>query len=379
MSAGWTSESVRRFVTVDMRAAVVPWAVARVLVIGTLALARFAFDETGTGAERPVQLGQGLFAWDAAFNRDIAEDGYASLPRSALRFFPLYPLFGRALGFVLVHHTAFALLVIANGSALLFGALLHRLALRETGDRGLAHRAAWFAAVFPVAMVLVMGYAEATFLVFAVGAFLALRSSRFLPAAGLGALAALTRPAGLLLIVPAALEAARGWRGQPLRNLVTRAAAVVAPAVGMGAYLAWVGHTDGDAFLPLRLQSDPSRRGGFDDPFTRSIEAVGDLIDGDRFGSGLHVVWAAVFVALLVVLIRRFPASYSWYAGVSLVVLLSARNLDSFERYAMSTFPFLLALAMVTRPQEAERAAISLSAAGLVGYSVLAFFGVYVP
>jgi hypothetical protein len=379
VSTGWTSESVRRFVTVDLRAAAVPWAVARVLVIGTLALARFAFDEIGTGAERPVQLGQGLFAWDAAFNRDIAEDGYASLPRSALRFFPLYPLLGRALGFILVHHTAFALLVIANGSALLFGALLHRLALRETGDRGLAHRAAWFAAVFPVAMVLVMGYAEATFVLFAVGAFLALRSSHFLPAAGLGALAALTRPAGLLLIVPAALEAARGWRGQPLRNLLTRAAAIVAPAVGMGAYLAWVGHTDGDAFLPLRLQSDPSRRGGFDDPFTRSFEAVGDLIDGDRFGSGLHVVWAAVFVALLVVLIRRFPASYSWYAGVSLVVLLSARNLDSFERYAMATFPFLLALAMVTRPQEAERAAISLSAAGLVGYSVLAFYGVYVP
>jgi hypothetical protein len=379
VNIGLTTSSLRRFVTVDVRAAFLPWAVARVLVVGTLALARFAFDETGTGAERPVQLGQGLFAWDAAFYRDIAEDGYASLPRSALRFFPLYPLLGRALGFVLVHHTAVALLIIANGSALLFGALLHRLAWRETGDRGVAGRAAWFAAVFPVAMVLVMGYAEATFLVFAAGAFLALRTRRFLPAAGLGALAALTRPAGLLLMVPAAIEVARAWRGQPLRNLAARAAAVVAPAIGMGAYLAWVGHTDGDAFLPLRLQSDPSRRGGFDDPFTRSIEAIGDLIEGDRFGSGLHVVWAAVFVALLVVLIRRFPASYSWYAGVSLVVLLSARNLDSFERYAMATFPFLLALAMVTRPREAERAAISLSAAGLVGYSVLAFYGVYVP
>jgi len=386
----------------DVRAALLPWALARVLVVGALALSRFTFDEIGTGAERPVQLDQGLFAWDGAFYRDIAEDGYGSLPQSAYRFFPLYPLLGRVLGFVFLNHTAFALLVVANGSALLFGALLHRLALRETGDRGVARRAAWYAALFPVAMVLVMGYAEATFMLCAVGMFLALRAQRFLPAAALGMLAALSRPAGVFLAVPALVEGLRHWRaqesdgladrspGEPApaagdqrkptkRELAARAGAVVAPGVGMGLYLAWVGWADGDAFLPLRLQSDPSRRGGFDDPITRTIEAVGDIIDGDRFGSGLHILWAAVFVALLVVLIRRMPASYSWYAGVSLLVLLSARNLDSFERYATATFPFLISLALVTKGEQVERGTIALTSAGLVGYSVLAFVGVYVP
>ena len=45
----------------------------------------------------------------------------------------------------------------------------------------------------------------------------------------------------------------------------------------------------------------------------------------------------------------------------------------------MSTFPFLLALAVVTDRDEVERGAVVLAAAGLVGYAVLAFLGVSGP
>ena len=47
--------------------------------------------------------------------------------------------------------------------------------------------------------------------------------------------------------------------------------------------------------------------------------------------------------ALLVVVARRLPGSYTAYASVALVLALSAQNLDSFERYCASTLPFLLA------------------------------------
>jgi hypothetical protein len=135
----------------------------------------------------------------------------------------------------------------------------------------------------------------------------------------------------------------------------------------------------GDAWLPLRIQNDRAHRGGFVDPFTRTFDGIGDLINGDRFGSGLHILWAALFVVLIVVLFRRLPASYGSFAAAMVVVNLSARNLDSFERYAMSAFPLVLAVALVTDRPDVERPALALSAAGLVGYSVLAFLGVYVP
>jgi hypothetical protein len=371
-------DAVREFVRRDLRAALVPWALARVLVVGSLALTRFGVDHLD-GAKRPVQLDQGLFAWDAAFYREIAEHGYGAVGSGALRFFPLVPLLSRWLGFVFLGNDAVALIVIANGSALLFGALVYRLTRLETGNPHTATRAAWFAAILPPAMVLVLGYAEATFMLLSVAMFLALRTRRFGWAIPFGVLAGLTRPVGVLLAVPAAIEAARTWRGASLRDRATRIAAVVAGPVGSGLYLLWVRYAYGDAFLPLTIQNDRAHRGGFVDPFTRIYDGISDLVHGDRFGSGLHILWLAVFVVLIVVLLQRLPSSYGWYAAAMVVVNLSARNLDSFERYAMSAFPLVLAVALVTARPDVERPVLVVSAAGLVGYSVLGFLGVYVP
>jgi hypothetical protein len=115
------------------------------------------------------------------------------------------------------------------------------------------------------------------------------------------------------------------------------------------------------------------------DPVTRLVRAAGDLVHGDRFGSGLHLVWALVFLALLVVVARRLPASYTWFSAATLLVALSADNLDSLERYALGAFPLLLALALVTRRPQVERAVLVASGAGLVAYAVLACTGVTVP
>jgi hypothetical protein len=362
----------------DLRVAVVPWLLARALVVAALALSRHLFDQIGA-PPRPVALGQGLFAWDGAFYRDLAEHGYRTVGHGALRFFPLVPLLSRGLGWILLDRTPVALIIVANVSALVFGALLHRLALRETGDAATARRAAWFGALFPAAFVLVMGYAEATAMMLGVVVFLGVRSNRFWWAALAGFLAGLCRPVGVLLVVPALVEAARGWRGASTRSRVARAVSVIAPAAGALTYLAWVGAEFGDFWKPISLQNRATLRGGFQDPITRTVDAVGDLVGGDRFGSGLHIVWAVLFAFLLIVLIRRFPASYSLYGAATLLLGLSAHNLDSFERYCWSTFPFLLALAAVTDRDEVERGAYVLAAAGLVGYATLAFLGIQGP
>jgi hypothetical protein len=367
-----------RALRADFRVAVLPWIVARVLVASSLALARHAFDEVGR-RPRPIALDQGLFAWDGAFYRAIAEQGYDDLPRQALRFFPLVPLASRALGWVFLGHDEVALLVIANLSALAFGMLLHRLALRETGDEGIARRAAWFGALFPAASVFVMGYADATALAFSVGMFLALRSRRFVTAGVLGYLAAMTRPLGVLLVIPALIEAARDVRGAAPSHWIRRVAAVAGPPLGLATFMAWVEADRGDAFLPFSVQKRESLRGDFVDPVSRMIDAGRDLFDGDRFGSGLHLLWALLFIGLLVVVARRLPASYTAFTAAMLLVMLSAENLDSFERYALGAFPLIVALAMVTSRAAVESTALTLAAGGLVGYSVVVFLGVSVP
>ena len=367
-----------RFVRDDLRVAVVPWAVTRVIVIAALALARFFQDDLKI-LPKPVQLTQGLFAWDAAWYRTIAEHGYGFDIRETLRFFPLVPLLSKGFGVVFLGHEDVALIVVANVSALVFAALLHRLTLVDTGDAATAVRAAWFGVILAPAVALVLGYAEATAMALGVGVFLAIRSGRWPLAAALGLLAGLCRPVGVLLVAPVLVEAFPGWRATASRERVARGAAVVAPVVGMALFLTYVGVEFGDAFRPFSIQNRATLRGGFEDPISRVVRAVEDMTGGDRVGSGLHLVWALVFVALLVVVIRRLPRSYAVYCGLTLLLGLSASNLDSFERYCLSTFPFVMALALVTPRREVERAALTLSAAGLFAYSLLAFFGSWVP
>jgi hypothetical protein len=348
-----------------------------VLVVAALEMARYLVDQLHL--KDIVPASQGLFAWDGAFYRSIAEHGYVSVPRAGLRFFPAYPLVGRGLGTVFFGHTAAALLVVASGAALVGGALLHRLTLRETGDARLAGRAAWYVAVIPAGMVFVLGYAEALLLVCGVGMFLALRSRRWLVAVPLGLVAGLTRPVGLLLFVPAIVEVLRERRGISVRDWCSRLGAVASPVVGTGLYLAWAGARYDDPLLPFSVQDNPRLRGGTVDPITHVIDAVRHAVDGDRFGAGLHLIWIVVVVALLVIVARRLPASYAAYAGAALLLALTARNVGSFERYAFTTFPLVLGIALVTRRREVDRVVSALAAAGLAAYCVLAFLGEYVP
>jgi len=178
-----------------------------------------------------------------------------------------------------------------------------------------------------------LSYAESLLMLAAVGMFLSLRSRRWLPAAVFGVIAGLSRPVGVLLVVPAAIEAYRMWRDAGGRDRLARLLAVGSPALGCAAYLAWVGAVFGDPLLPFSVQSRHDLRGGSIDPITHVVHSVRDLLNGDRFGAGLHLMWLALFAALIVVIARRLPASYTAYASISLLLATTASNISSFERY----------------------------------------------
>ena len=76
---------------------------------------------------------------------------------------------------------------------------------------------------------------------------------------------------------------------------------------------------------------------------------------------------------------RRWPASYGAFAAAVLAVALSSKNLDSLERYALGAFPLVLALATLLTEVWLERAWLTLSAAALEGYALLALLNAYVP
>jgi hypothetical protein len=84
-------------------------------------------------------------------------------------------------------------------------------------------------------------------------------------------------------------------------------------------------------------------------------------------------------VALVIVALWRLPLAYGAFAAAILVVALTASNLDGFERYALSAFPLVLAGAGLTSGPRVERVVLTLAAAGLATYAVLAFTNLSVP
>ncbi len=368
-------------------AALGPWVVSRALALGALAAAHLTVARTRPhNPSAAARVGQGLLGWDGGWYESIARHGYAAAGVQSVRFFPFFPMAARVLGAVPGVGVPAALLVLANGAAFGAMALLWVLVRHETGDVALARRSTWLLALSPPAFVLVFGYADALLLAATVAAFLAYRTGHWWTAAVVGVVAGSLRPVGVLLAVPAFIEAVRpvpghvpGWGRVGWGARLARVAAVLAPVAGAGGFLLWVRAAFGDAWLPFRLQSEPGHRGGLASPFTTVTHDLSAAAGGHHLGEALHVPWVVLCLALAVVAFRRLPVSYGAFAAVVLAVSVSSTNLDSFERYALGAFPLVVAAATLLERRWLWRVVLAGSAAAMVAYTYGAFVNILVP
>jgi hypothetical protein len=357
------------------------WLVARVVVGVMLVVAHLTVAHLRPGnSSALLRVHQGLLGWDGGWYQSIAAHGYAASGQQSLRFFPGFPIAGRVVGWLPGVGPGTGLIIVANVCSLAAMAVLWILVERDLGDRGLARRSVWLLALAPAAFTLVMAYAEGALLLCTTVTLLAIRTGRWWWAALAGLVAGAVRPVGLLLIVPVVIEAYRtGRTDRSAGGIIARLAAVLAPVVGTGGYLAWVSGAFGDAFLPFRLQDQPGHRGVITFPLGSMWNNLVAASHGHHLGSALHIPWVILCVVLLVVAFRRLPLSYAAFAAAVLVVSVASSNLDSFERYALSGFPLVIAASTLTSRRGVERVVLVVAGVGLAGYSLLAFLGIFVP
>jgi Mannosyltransferase (PIG-V) len=298
--------------------------------------------------------------WDSVWYLAIARDGYPDATHTA--FFPLYPLLVRAAGAVCGSLVAGGILV-SLACALAALALLHRLTELELGLDA-ARGAVWALALSPVAFFLSAVYSESLFLALSVGGVYAARTRRWAWAGLLGALAAGTRSAGVLLAVPLVLL---WWEQRPRRARDLAWVALI--PVGLGAFCAWLAATGLDAGAPFHAQDQWFRH--FAGPFAgawdgtvAAWDGARQLLSGSRVpvfftqaGGDPYVVashnlelFAALLVAvpLLVGVVRRLPLAYAAYAVCALALPLSypvgPQPLMSLPRFELVLFPLFMAL-----------------------------------
>ena len=364
------------------------WAAAHVLVGGV-----------SWYTDRAHPLGR-LFSWDTVWYLTIARDGY-DRTGGLIHFFPLTSLATRTLALVTRLPVSIALFMLCWAMALLFGALIHRLVMRETGDRVAAVRAAWLSQLVPGAYALVMGYTEPMAGVLAVGYFLAVRSlstsrlttstvntsnastspGRVGPALALGFFGGMARPVGVLLAIPGAIEGLRVAREEAWsRAALAKAAAIaLAPVTGLAAFLGYSRARYGSWTLPYSQQTSALGRGGI---MKNPIAVAQHVWIHNWRGHGHSVVVMSCvlivcFAVLLPLVARRLPVSYAAWTVPSFVLAIGSKDFTSLPRYLGALFPCVVALALALSARRAWQwtAVLTVSCALLLWTTYYVFSG----
>ncbi|MCD6022296.1 MAG: integral rane protein-like protein [Actinomycetia bacterium] len=306
---------------------------------------------------------------DAVWYLRLADDGWSGDDASAA-FFPLYPLTVRAVAWILPDSwpgdELMAALLVSNVAFL--GALLALFALTADafGER-VARRAIVVAALFPTAFFFLAPYTESLFLFLSILAFRAARWDRWGHVAVAGALAALTRSVGILLIPALLVEAFATKRGRSgsRRALAGRVAAAGAISLGQLSWLAWWGLAQGNWLAPFDAQRLWGRE--LQPPWVSLTHAV-DLAWSFRSYWLLDLVLVSIAIAGLALAVPALRVSEITYGGLSLLLPLVDpfwdRPLLSAPRFAVVVFPALWGLSGVGLGRAIPRALVTAVLAG---------------
>ncbi len=292
--------------------------------------------------------------WDTGNFLHIVNFGYSNWGLTA--FFPLYPLLIRG-AMVVVPSPLIAALLISNLAAVVALVVLYQL-VREDFDQERAQRVVLYLMFFPTAFFLLAAYNESLFLCLTLLSFYQMRRGQWLLAGLFGFFAALTRSAGLLLLLPFAYEylRQRAFQWKKIRFSVLSLALIPAGLALFSLYCYWLFH-DPLAFSHAQALWQRS----FRPPWFGIQRALGHIISGKGLLSYLSLrnaidlipdLWGLVLFVLGIVGPWRFRSEHWAYLiyGVALFLFfqlfpeLYVDQLLSMARFMLELFPIFIIL-----------------------------------
>ncbi len=339
---------------------------------GALALA-WAFSLLRCAMTREEVTFRGLLElwrqWDANNFLRIAELGYRGFEtegmHTTLVFYPLYPWLMRALHLIIPDWAVCGHLI--SCACYIGAAPILARTLTEDFGRRTARLALGLLSCYPFAFFFGAVFSESLFLLLSAAGFACIRRRRWLPAGLLGALAALTRMQGALLLAVGLVEycaaerpvgklLARDWRG-----LVRDGGRVVLPLAvtlaGVGIYLAVNWAVDGDPFRFVYYEKAVWHQGFA--PMPRCLGTICEYLV-KRWGERQAlVIWGpelAIFLVCAAALVwapGRMPPAWTAYLAGCTALNYSLSWPLSCGRYMACAFPLFAALALLFRRRPA--------------------------
>ncbi len=296
--------------------------------------------------------------WDAANYVRIAQYGYE---RVDLAFFPLFPFLIAIISHLLGSWSYLLVgTLISNGAFWGMLCVIYYLAADIAGDE-IAHRCLLYLCIFPTAFFFFAAYNESLYLLFAAATFLALYKQRWGLAGMMGLLAALTRSAGVLLIIPYLYQLWLQREGlfAQKRTLLLSIVPIILIPMGTLIYALYCWITIGNPLEFIIVQQHSGRHLNW--PWAGIWQAISALLlfRPQAFGSAnqahllLDLSATLGFIILIILGWRRLPKSYSiWMSALMIFFLIDPATekpdiLLSNQRFVLELFPAFITLAIL--------------------------------
>lgn len=338
-------QSARRWLA-DWHVVVLAFAASRLLIAACVLLARSTMVRGPFW--QPGGLLEALTQWDSVYYIEIARHGYFHSPETSgtAGFFPFFPLLVRGMA-VIFHDFRVAAVVTANLCLLIAGFLLHRLARREFANRAVADAAVVFLMFGPASFFFSAAYSESTFLMLALGAYLAAVERRWLLAGFCGMCLAATRNVGLWMAAALFFEHLRQtWnRRTPFAALFHRNVLMIALVpCGLLSFILYSYLRSGDALAHAHATAAL-----WDRMLVSPVQTLTTTGAHPLFYQLLFLGASGVATVLLAgAAFIKLPAGYLAFGALLLLTYICSNSLEALPRYVSVVFPFYFVVAVAS-------------------------------
>ena len=340
--------------------------------------------------------------WDSQWYIKIVTEGYRPerilqedgmlLVNPTTAFFPLYPGLVWLAGQILPVSYSIAGIVVSTIACLIGLIIVHRLVIHELGEQ-VANTTVRYLLIFPTAFFFFAVYTESLFLCVTAGACLAAIRRRWWLAGVCGCLATLTRPSGIVIFAPLALEYLLWLRAERRWPRFEIAALALVPA-GLVAYIVFLWNRFGDPLMFLHAQQNIIWNREYQTPFQTIGQILGSVnfttegllspqrinepvrielyLGGFYDSNGYNLVFFLFAFVVALLAFRRIRLSLAAFALLMLLFPIFApvprTPLISLPRYMLPVFPLFMVLAIWGQNARVDR---------FLSYPALAFLGIF--
>lgn len=295
--------------------------------------------------------------WDSSWYLNIAQFGYSThlnfFKQANYGFFPLYPSLIKIFSFIFQDY-AISALVASNLFLILAAIFLYKLS-RLDCDEKTSYRIIKYLFLFPSAFILSAALSESLFLFLIVICFYCAKNQNWVLSGIFGMLLTLTKPFGIIILIPIIYEFLRAnkdtWKFN-LLNVTKDACFITLIPMGLALFAIYTYFLTGDILAYPHIKATAI---GWHDHLDNPIRIIISSLASGEIGYFWGAVASIIIIFVLIYFYKKIDFSY-FLAGLLMAIFCISYTgiLTGALRYYTAMFPIYMILGKISENKKID-------------------------